>query len=107
MKCRAKVRNYAEVAQCEGSKQKDLSFFKNLVIHLSSARGVIPLVKTKPIWPTPSLMSILPRVAIPHHDYHYDYHFNLCRGRFEERTRQRCRSDRPYDTARYTPLSNF
>jgi hypothetical protein len=27
---RPKVRNYAGVAQCEGSKQKDLSFFNNL-----------------------------------------------------------------------------
>jgi hypothetical protein len=34
MKCQAKVRNYAEVAQREDSKQKNLSFFKNLVIHL-------------------------------------------------------------------------
>ena len=33
--------------------------------------------------------------------------FNLRRARFEERTRQRGRSDQSYDTALYTPRSNW
>ena len=38
---------------------------------------------------------------------HHGGQLNLLRAHFEKRPRQRCASDRPYDTAWYTPLSNL